>query len=576
MLKLIRYYARYAWAIVLIIALLFAQAMTDLALPDYMSKIVDTGIVGQDIHYILTTGLGMLGLSLLGAICSIAVGYLAAMVAAKTSMRMRDDIFVKVENFSNPEFDKFSTASLITRSTNDIQQIQMLTVMLLRIVFYAPIMGIGGIIRAVGKSSSMSWIIALAVVVILGLMLTLFAITMPRFKKVQKMVDRLNLIMRERLSGIMVIHAFNTQEHEQVRFDGANKDLTKLNLFVNRMMVLMMPVMNLVMNGVSLLIMWIGAQAINGGSLQIGDLMAFIQYTMQIIMSFIMVTSMFIMWPRASVSAQRINEVLQTEPSILDPENPKPFDENQKGRIEFRNVSFRYPNATNDVLTDITFTANPGETTAFIGSTGSGKSTLVNLIPRFYDTTEGEVLVDGVDIRDVRQHDLRDRLGYIPQKGVLFSGTIGTNLRYAKEDATDAELEQAAEIAQASEFIHAKPEGYETPIAEGGTNVSGGQKQRLSIARALVKQPEIYIFDDTFSALDFKTDSALRKALKTQTEGATVLIVAQRISTIKQADKIIVLDEGQIAGIGKHEELMQNCAVYQEIAYSQLTKEELA
>jgi ATP-binding cassette subfamily B protein len=550
--------------------------MTDLALPDYMSKIVNDGIVAGDNNYIITVGFQMLGISLLGAVCSVLVGLMASRVGAISSMTIRDDIFTKVEGFSNIEFDKFSTASLITRSTNDVQQVQMFVIIFLRMVLVAPIMGVGGVIRAVQKSSSMTWIIALAVALILCLMVVLFATTMKKFKMIQKMVDRLNLIMRERLTGLMVIRAFNTQDQEQERFEGANQDLTKLNLFVNRAMVVMMPTMMFVMNGISILIVWVGSKAIGNETMQIGDMMAFIQYTMQIIMSFLMVSMIFIFLPRATVAATRIGEVLQTEPVIVDHENTESFVEVQKGFVEFKDVSFKYPMAEEYVLKDINFTAKPGETTAIIGSTGSGKSTLVNLIPRFYDVTVGEILVNGANISHVKQQELREKIGYIPQKGVLFSGTIESNLKYGDETADEELIEKSARIAQATEFIDSKPEKYNEPISQDGTNVSGGQKQRLSIARALVKQADIYIFDDSFSALDFKTDFNLRTALKEELGEATVIIVAQRISTIKNAEKIVVLDEGSIVGMGTHDELMEGCDVYKEIALSQLSKEELA
>ena len=527
------------------------------------------------INYILVSGAKMLGVALLGAVVSIIVGFIASKVAAKTSMELRSNIFKKVMSFSNSEMDKFSTASLITRSTNDIQQIQMVIVMLLRMVLYAPIIGIGGVIKVLNTNTSMTWIIGLAVVVILGIVLTLFITVMPRFKILQKLVDKVNLVTREILTGLPVIRAFSTQKHEEERFDKANKDLTKTNLFVNRIMSGMMPLMMFVMNGVTLLIVWNGGKGIDAGTMQVGDMMAFIQYSMQIIMAFLMITMMSIMLPRAAVSAVRVDEVLNTKLSINDNENPQKFDENKKGVIEFKNVSFKYPDADEDILTNISFTAKPGETTAFIGSTGSGKSTLINLIPRFFDVTEGEILVDGVDIRNVSQHELREKIGYVPQKGVLFSGTIDSNLRYGKEDATEKEIEKAAKIAQATEFIETKPEKYNTEIAQGGSNVSGGQKQRLSIARAIAKNPEIYIFDDSFSALDFKTDAALRKSLKAETGDSTVLIVAQRISTILNAEQIIVLDEGKIVGKGTHKELLNNCEVYKQIALSQLSKEEL-
>ncbi len=481
-----------------------------------------------------------------------------------------------MENFSSTEFDKFSTASLITRSTNDITQIQMVVIMMMRMVIYAPIIGIGGVIRAIGKSANMWWIIALAVVVLLGLILTVFSIALPKFKIIQNLIDRLNLVTRENLSGMMVIRAFNMQDFEENRFDKANKNLTSTLLFINRVMVVMMPVMMMVMNGVMLPIIWVGAHQVAKSTMQVGDMMAFMQYAMQIVFAFLMLSMMFIILPRASVSGDRIADVLETEPVIKDPQTPKQFPEPFKGTIEFRNVCFRYPGAEEDVLHNITFTAQPGQTTAFIGTTGSGKSTIVSLIPRFYEVTEGAVYVDGIDIREVTQHDLRDRIGYVPQKSNLFSGTIESNLLYADENASDEELKLAADIAQASEFITAKPEGMQTEIAQGGMNVSGGQKQRLSIARALVKKAPIYIFDDSFSALDFKTDAALRKALKEHTGSSTLLIVTQRIATIKNAEQIIVLDEGTIVGKGTHDELMKDCEVYRGIALSQLSKEELA
>lgn len=527
-------------------------------------------------RYIINVGFLMLLISLLSAVSTVLVGFIAAKVAAGLSRNLRKDVFTKVENFSNTEFDKFSTASLITRTTNDITQIQMLVVIMIRLVIYAPIMGVGGVIRAINKSASMSWIIAVAVVVLLGLILTVFTVAMPKFKIIQKLIDRLNLVTRENLSGMMVIRAFNTQRFEENRFDKANIDLTRTNLFVNRVMVVMFPIMMLIMNGVTLLIVWVGAQQIAESSMQVGDMMAFMQYALQILFSFLMLSMMFIVVPRAAVSAQRIAEVLETKPTIVDPKQPKSLGNKVKGIIDFKNVSFKYPGAEEDVLRDINFKAIPGQTTAFIGSTGSGKTTLINLIPRFYDVTAGKVLIDGIDVKELTQKELRSKVGYIPQKGSLFSGTIESNLKYADENATEEDIIKSAEIAQAMEFINEKPEGFKGEISQGGTNVSGGQKQRLSIARALVKKPKIYIFDDSFSALDFKTDAALRKALKVQTGQSTVLIVAQRISTIMNAEQIIVLDEGKIVGKGTHKELMENCETYQEIALSQLSKEELA
>ncbi|MDD5288356.1 MAG: ABC transporter ATP-binding protein [Dehalococcoidales bacterium] len=538
-------------------------------------KALGMNISGIQTGYMLRIGLLMLLLTIASAACSITVGYLSARIAAGLGRNLRRQLFERVESFSNTEFDKFSTASLITRSTNDITQIQMLMVMLFRILFYAPILGVGGIIKVLDADRSMLWIIVAAVGAILTMMGIMFAIALPKFQAMQKFIDKLNLAMREMLTGLMVIRAFNTQKHEEKKFDVANMDLTKTSLFVNRVMVFMMPVMMLLMNGVMLLIVWVGAHQIDAGSMQVGDMMAFMQYAMQIIMSFLMVSIVFIMLPRASVSAVRISEVLETDPVIKDPKEPQKFDGRKQGVVEFRDVSFRYPGAEDDVLKRITLTAMPGQTTAFIGSTGSGKSTLINLIPRFYDVTNGSVLVDGIDVRDVTQHDLRDKIGYVSQKAVLFSGTIESNIRYADEDATDAEVAKYAETAQALNFIADNEQGYATVISQGGTNLSGGQKQRLAIARALAKKPEIYIFDDSLSALDFKTDMALRRALKKETVNATVLIVTQRVSTILGADQIVVLDKGEIAGIGTHKELMKNCGVYQEIALSQLSKEEL-
>lgn len=526
--------------------------------------------------YILRTGAKMIGLAFLGMLASVMVGLLASRVAARTGRDLRSRVFKKVVGFSNAEFDHFSTASLITRSTNDIQQIQMLVVMLLRMVMYAPIMAAGGIIKVFRTNVDMSWIIGLAVVLILLLVLVLFIVAMPKFKILQNMVDRLNLVTREILTGLSVIRAFSTEKYEEKRFDNANKDLMKTNLFVNRAMTFMMPVMMLVMNGITILIVWNGAHGIDNGNMQVGDMMAFIQYTMQIIMSFLMICMVSIMLPRAAVAADRVDEILASKTAIEDPENPETLPAGSKGEVVFDHVNFRYPGAEEDVLHDIHFTTKPGQTTAIIGSTGSGKSTLVNLIPRFYDVTGGRILIDGTDIREITQHELRDKLGYVPQKGVLFSGTIESNILYGNPDGTKAEMEEAASIAQATEFIEEKRKKYDSPIAQGGTNVSGGQKQRLSIARAIAKKPDVFIFDDSFSALDYKTDVTLRAALKEKTQDSTVIIVAQRISTILHAEQIIVLDEGRIAGIGTHKELLKNCDAYYQIASSQLSEKELA
>ena len=525
--------------------------------------------------YLAKTGGMMIALAFLGMAASVLVGFLASRVGASAGRDLRGRVFHKVVGFSNHEFNQFSTASLITRSTNDIQQIQMLIVMLLRMVLYAPILAIGGVFQVMKTNVSMSWIIGLAVIIIACMVLLLFVVAMPKFKMLQKLVDKLNLVTREILTGLSVIRAFSTEKHEEKRFDDANVELTKTNLFVNRAMTFMMPAMMLVMNGVSVLIVWTGAHGISDGQMQVGDMMAFIQYTMQIIMGFLMLCMISIMLPRAAVAADRVEEVLKSETIICDPERPEVLPEQGEGVLSFDHVSFKYPGADEDVLQDITFTARPGQTTAIIGSTGSGKSTLVNLIPRFYDVTEGKITLDGIDIRDIKQHDLREKLGYVPQKGVLFSGNIASNIMFGNQDGTEEEMKEAAEIAQATEFIETKPEGYESPIAQGGSNVSGGQKQRLSIARAIAKHPQVFIFDDSFSALDYKTDVTLRRALAEKTSGSTVLIVAQRISTILHAEQIIVLDEGKVAGKGTHAELLKNCPVYREIAESQLSRKEL-
>ena len=526
-------------------------------------------------HYLFATGGKMLALALLGMVASVLVGLLASRVGASTGRDLRGRVFRKVVGFSNNEFDQFSTASLITRSTNDIQQIQMLIVMLLRIVLYAPLIAIGGIYKVFQTNVSMSWIIALAAILIVLVVSVLFIVAMPKFKIMQQLVDKLNLVTREILTGLSVIRAFSTEKHEEERFDKANRDLTKTNLFVNRAMTFMMPVMMVVMNAISVLIVWTGAHGINDGQMQVGDMMAFIQYTMQIIMGFLMLCMISVMLPRAAVAAERVDEVLTSETIIRDPEQPKHLPKKTEGVLKFNHVSFKYPGADEDVLEDIDFTAHPGQTTAIIGSTGSGKSTLVNLIPRFYDVTEGSITLDGIDIREMTQQELRSKLGYVPQKGVLFSGTIGSNIMFGNPDGNEQDMEEAAKIAQATEFIDTKSKKYDSTISQGGGNVSGGQKQRLSIARAIAKHPKLFVFDDSFSALDYKTDVALRKALKEKTSDSTVLIVAQRISTILHAEQIIVLDDGKIAGVGTHQELLKNCEVYQQIAASQLSEAEL-
>ena len=526
--------------------------------------------------YIVFAGLQMLGIAFISMASAITIMLLSARVAAKLGNTLRDKVFKKVLSFSTKEFNEFSTASLITRSTNDIQQIQMLITMLFRVVVYAPIIGIGGFIRVLTNSdTSMAWIIGLAILCIIGIVGTLFLLTMPKFKKLQDLVDKLNLVSREILTGLPVIRAFNTEKKEEKRFDGANKNLMKASIFVNRSMSMMMPLLMFIMNSITLLIVWVGGHNVDSGIMQVGDMMAFIQYTMQIVMSFLMISMISIMLPRAAVSARRINEVIDTTPSIKDKDKTKDFDGDKKGLVEFKDVSFKYPDADSEILEDISFTAEPGKTTAIIGSTGSGKSTVVNLIPRFYDVTGGELLIDGVNIKDVSQRDLRSKIGFVPQKGMLFTGTIRSNIKYGNPSMSDEDMIKAATIAQATEFIESKPKKYDEEISQGGTNVSGGQRQRLSIARAIATDPEIFVFDDSFSALDLKTDSKLRAALKEKTENKTVIIVAQRISTILDADKIIVLEEGKIAGIGRHEELMENCEIYKQIALSQLSKEEL-
>ena len=575
MVKLLKYAEPYILSIIASIILLFGQAICDLSLPDYMSDIINKGITVGDKSFIIKTGFTMLGVSLLSASFTIIVSFLASRVAAGMCRTIRNDLFTNIESFSNAEFDRFSTSSLITRTTNDITQIQTLIVMIIRMIFDAPIMAIGGFVHALANSKSMSWIIALAIICLLGLIFTVFTIAMPKFKAIQNLIDKLNLVVRENLDGILVVRAFNTQDFEEDRFDKANKDLTNTNLFVNRVMVSMMPLMTLIMNLITVLIVWVGANQVSAFKMDVGEMMAYMQYVMQIIFAFLMLSMMFIMIPRASVSGDRIAEVLEAVSSIKNNEIASKLKK-CTGLIEFNNVSFKYPGGDEDVLHNISFTARPGETTAFIGSTGSGKSSIVNLIPRFYDVTSGEILLDGIDIRNIDLHDLRNNIGYVPQKGVLFSGTIKSNISYADKNANEEDILRAATIAQSMEFIDSKPEKFDTGIAQGGNNVSGGQKQRLSIARALLKKPQISIFDDSFSALDFKTDAALRKALKEETGGSTMLLVAQRISTIMNAEQIIVLDNGYIVGKGTHESLMQSCEVYKEIALSQLSKEELA
>ena len=540
----------------------------------YQNAGVDTDKLQND--YILMSGLQMLGVALVSMVSAVSIMFLSSRVAAKLGKTLRDKVFKKVLTFSNAELTEFSTASLITRSTNDIQQIQQLITLLFRVVVYAPIIGIGGFVKVLTSTdNSMAWIIGIAILAILFIVGTLFAIAMPRFKKLQDLIDKLNEVSREILTGIPVIRAFHKEKKEEDRFDSANKDLMKTNVFVNRAMSMMMPLLMFVMNSIMVLIVCVGGHNVDQGTMQVGDMMAFIQYTMQIVMAFLMISMISIMLPRAAVSARRINEVIDKEPSIKDKKELKKFDPNKKGLVEFKDVSFRYPDADTEILEDISFTAKPGETTAIIGSTGSGKSTVVNLIPRFYDVTGGELCIDGVNVKDVSQKDLRDIIGFVPQKGVLFSGTIESNIKYSDDNMSDEQMKKAAEIAQATEFIETKEKKYQDPIAQGGGNVSGGQKQRLSIARAIAKDPEIFVFDDSFSALDFKTDSKLREALAEKTENKTVIIVAQRISTILNADQIIVLDEGKMVGIGTHEELMKNNETYRQIALSQLSEEEL-
>lgn len=571
--KMIKYLWPFWMQILLVFALVFARVMLDLQLPNLMAKIVDIGIKNSDLPYIYQTGALMMGVTFLSIIGAVASSFLAARIGAKFSYQMRNRVFEKVESFSLTELNQFSTASLITRTTNDIQQIQNILVVLLRMIVLAPVMAIGAIIFAINTHAPLTWIIAIAIGALLLLVFGVFGTILPRYKIIQKLIDKMNLVTRENLTGLRVIRAFNTQHHEEEKFDGVNKDTVKMNLFVNRVANLMNPGMTIIMNGTVLMIALIGARQIASGSLEVGNMMAFMQYTMQVVFAFMMMTMIFIMIPRASVSAHRVREVLDMPLSIFDPKDPiTPKD--ILGEVRFESVSFQYPNADLPVVSDITFTAKPGQMTAIIGSTGSGKSTVINLIPRFFDATKGEVLLDNVNVKDMRQEDLRELIGYVPQKGTLFSGTISSNLRFGKNDATDEQVQKAVKMAQAYDFIASFDQQYDTRIAQGGTNVSGGQRQRLSIARAIVKDPKIYIFDDSFSALDFKTDFALRQALMNNIK-ATVIVVAQRINTILKADQIVVLDQGRVVGIGDHKTLIKTCAVYQEIAQSQLTKEEL-
>lgn len=575
MIKLFKYLKPYIWLIIPLVILTYLQVMANLQLPDYMANIINEGIIGESMDAIYKNGGIMILVTLGGGLAAIGVGYLAARIATGFSRDIRRKVFEKAETFSVAEFNKFSTASLITRSTNDIQQIQTVTTMIFRLILMAPFMAIGAMQNAIQNAPELSWIIALSVVALFAVIVLLFIFALPKFKILQKAVDKLNLVARENLTGLRVVRAFNNEKVEEKKFDKTNDELMKLNLFVNRLMIILQPFMMLLMNIALVAIVWFGAQLVSDGSVEIGNMMAFMQYATQVIMSFLMISIIFIMVPRASVSAKRVSEVIDTESTIRDPKDPKKPSKNGHGHIEFRDVTFTYPDADSPVLSGINFTAEPGQTTAFIGSTGSGKSTLIGLIPRFYDVSAGQVLIDGVDIRDLRLTDLYDQIGYVPQKGVLFSGTVKSNITYGNKHATAKDINQAAKVAQASEFIKKLESGIDSNIAQGGSNVSGGQKQRLSIARALAVKPKVYIFDDSFSALDFKTDAKLRKALETETKGKTVLIVGQRISTIMNADKIIVMDEGKIFGQGTHDELMRNNTIYQEIAYSQLSDKEL-
>ena len=572
---ILRIFSGYWLMFIILVGFTYAMVMANLWLPDKMSEIVNNGIIKQDMPAIWQNGLAMILVTAAGGLCSIVIGFLASRIATGMAQKLRTDLFERVESFALADFNKFSTASLITRSTNDIQQIQMTSILLLRLALMAPIMAIGGLQKAIHNAPDLSWIIALAVSVLLVVIAVLFVTAVPRFKKLQTLVDKLNLVTRENLVGLKVIRAFHNEKIEQKKFQQANAELNKMNLFVNRLMMLLDPIMTLVMNFSSVAIVWFGAHLISSGNLQIGNMMAFLEYAMQVIISFLLLSMVFIMVPRAAVSVKRVGEVLDTLPSIVDPQSPQRLPDDATGKIEFKDVTFTYPDADLPVLSNINFTAEPGQTTAFIGSTGSGKSTLINLIPRFYDVSAGQILLDGVDIRQLKLEDLYDQIGYVPQKGVLFSGTIAGNIKYGNAKASQELVEKSAKIAQAAEFISELKNGYKNDIAQGGSNVSGGQRQRLSIARAIAVEPNVYIFDDSFSALDFKTDAKLRSALAKETKHKTVLIVGQRINTIMNADKIIVLDEGKIVGQGTHQELMKNCQVYQEIAASQLSEDDL-
>ena len=572
---ILRIFSGYWLMFIILVGFTYAMVMANLWLPDKMSEIVNNGIIKQDMPAIWHNGLAMILVTAAGGLCSIVIGFLAARIATGMAQKLRTELFERVESFALADFNKFSTASLITRSTNDIQQIQMTSILLLRLALMAPIMAIGGLQKAIHNAPNLSWIIALAVSVLLVVIAVLFVIAVPRFKKLQTLVDKLNLVTRENLVGLKVIRAFHNEKIEQKKFQQANTELNKMGLFLNRLMMLLDPIMTLVMNFSSVAIVWFGAHLISSGNLQIGNMMAFLEYAMRVIISFLLLSMVFIMVPRAAVSVKRVGEVLDTLPSIVDPQSPQQLPHDATGKIEFKDVTFTYPDADLPVLSSINFTAEPGQTTAFIGSTGSGKSTLINLIPRFYDVSAGQILLDGVDIRQLKLEDLYDQIGYVPQKGVLFSGTIASNIKYGNAKASQKLVEKSAKIAQAAEFISKLKNGYKNDIAQGGSNVSGGQRQRLSIARAIAVEPNVYIFDDSFSALDFKTDAKLRSALAKETKHKTVLIVGQRINTIMNADKIIVLDEGKIVGQGTHQELMKNCQVYQEIAASQLSEDDL-